>query len=275
MEKEVLKNGSFRDAVLNYVKKKYKTRADYPWKGDRENAVLRHEDNRRWYGLVMEVERSKLGLGGEGKSCVINVKTSDAMLHDVLIRQEGYFPGYHMNKEKWITILLDGTVPFEEICGMIDASFLATASAKKKQKSRPPKEWIIPANPKYYDIEHAFDEADIIEWKQGSGIRTGDTVFMYVAAPVSAILYQCRVLETDIPYRYQEGKLAINALMKIQLKKRYAGEKFTFEVLKNEYGIFAVRGPRGIPNSLSAALRKDTKQESKRDITCDRKHLPT
>lgn len=161
-----------------------------------------------------------------------------------------------MNKGKWITILLDGTVPFEEVCGMIDASFLATASAKKKQKSRPPKEWIIPANPKYYDIQHAFDKADIIEWKQGSGIRTGDTVFMYVAAPVSAILYQCKVLETDIPYRCQEGKLAINALMKIRLKKRYSGEEFTFEVLKSEYGIFAVRDPRGIPNSLSAALQK-------------------
>lgn len=256
MEKEVLKDGSFRDAVLNYVKKKYKTRADYPWKGDRENAVLRHEDNRRWYGLVMEVERSKLGLPGEGKSCVINVKTADAMLHDILIRQEGFFPGYHMNKEKWITILLDGTVAFKEVCGMIDVSFLATASAKKKQKSRPPKEWLIPANPKYFDIEQAFDKADVIEWKQGSGIRTGDTVFMYVAAPVSAILYQCRVLETDIPYRYQDGKLAINALMKIQLKKRYSRGKFTFEVLKSEYRIFAVRGPRGIPNSLSAALRK-------------------
>ena len=256
LENQSLKYGSFRDAVLFYVKKKYKTEADYPWKGDRENAVLRHEDNRKWYGLVMEVERSKLGLHGDGKSCVINVKTEDAMLHDILLRQEGYFPGYHMNKEKWITILLDGTVPFEEVCGMIDASFLTTASRKKKQKSRPPKEWIIPANPKYYDIVHAFDQADIIEWKQGSGIRTGDTVFMYVAAPVSAILYQCKVTETDIPYHYQDGKLAINALMKIQLKKRYSGEKFTFEVLKSEYGIFAVRGPRGIPNSLSAALRK-------------------
>ena len=44
--------------------------------------------------------------------------------------------------------------------------------------------------------------------------------------------------------------------MKIQLLKRYAPEQFTFEVLKSEYGIFAVRGPRGIPDSLSTALEK-------------------
>ena len=44
--------------------------------------------------------------------------------------------------------------------------------------------------------------------------------------------------------------------MKIQLLKRYAPEQFTFEVLKSEYGIFAVRGPRGVPNSLSEVLKK-------------------
>ena len=157
-----------------------------------------------------------------------------------------------------------------------------TASVKKKEKVRPPKEWIIPSNPKYYDIIHAFDETDVIDWKQGAGIKKGDTVFMYVGAPVSAVLYKCKVMETNIPYQYQDKKretpphirsaasrsphtsstsskrlpLTITALMKIQLLKRYAPEQFTFEVLKSEYGIFAVRGPRGVPNSLSAALKR-------------------
>ena len=43
---------------------------------------------------------------------------------------------------------------------------------------------------------------------------------------------------------------------KIRLQKRYAPDRFTFDTLKEEYGIYAVRGPRGIPNSLSAALKK-------------------
>ena len=161
-----------------------------------------------------------------------------------------------MNKIHWISVLLDGTVPEEKVCELIDMSFLATASAKKKEKIRPPKEWIIPANPKYYDIVHAFDDTDIIDWKQGAGIKKGDTVFLYVAAPVSAILYKCRVLETGIPYKYESDHLTIRELMKIRLQKRYAPDRFTFDVLKEEYGIYAVRGPRGIPNSLSAALKK-------------------
>ena len=62
-------------------------------------------------------------------------------------------------------------------------------------------------------------------------------------------------MEADIPYQYQDDNLTIKALMKIKLLKRYKADKFTFDVLKEEYGIFAVRGPRGIPHSLSEALK--------------------
>ena len=78
---------------------------------------------------------------------------------------------------------------------------------------------------------------------------------MYVAAPVSAILYKCKVTEANIPYQYEDRNLTIKALMKIRLQKRYSAKRFTFESLKEEYGIYAVRGPRGVPNSLSAALK--------------------
>ena len=132
-----------------------------------------------------------------------------------------------------------------------------TVKPKKKTKENlhQPKEWIVPANPKYYDIEAAFENSDEIDWKQGAGIRTGDTVFMYVAAPVSAILYKCIVTKTDIPFTYSNGKVRMKALMKIRLQKRYPHDRFTFSVLGRDYGIFAVRGPRGIPDNLSEALK--------------------
>ena len=49
--------------------------------------------------------------------------------------------------------------------------------------------------------------------------------------------------------------LKITALMKIKFQKRYKPDKFTFDRLRKEYGIYAVRGPRGMPHSLSLALR--------------------
>ena len=243
-----------RQTVFDYIRKKYKTLPEYPWRRYDENAVFRHADNKKWFALVMGLQADKIGGRGDAWIDVVNLKIDDMFFRDMILQEEGILPAYHMNKMHWITVLLDGTVPEERVFELIDMSFLATASAKKREKLRPPKEWIIPSNPKYYDIVHAFDDTDIIDWKQGAGIRKGDTVFLYVGAPVSAVLYKCRVMETGIPYQYQDRNLTITALMKIRLQKRYAPDRFTFDVLKAEYGIYAVRGPRGIPGSLSDAL---------------------
>ena len=244
-----------RQKIFDYVKKKYSSQPEYLWKRFPDYAVFRHADNNKWYGIVMGVSREKLGLSGEGSVDILNIKLGDPYLADTLIRQEGFLKGYHISRGNWVSILLDGTVAMDTICDLLDESFTVTASRQKRQAMRPPKEWIIPANPKYYDVEHAFDQGDVIDWKQGNGIKTGDTVYMYVAAPVSAILYACRVLETGIPCDYEDGKLTVKALMKIRLTKRYRPEEFPFAILKEEYGIYAVRGPRGIPEPLSRDLK--------------------
>lgn len=243
-----------REQITKYIKKKYNATPEYLWKRFPGYAIFRHDDNKKWFVLIGDVTPETFGLSGKERIDVVNVKIDDPMLRDILIKQDGYFPGYHMNKASWVSVLLDGTVPFKEICGLIDDSYKVTASTKKKEQIRGAKDWIIPSNPKYYDILHAFDDTDEINWKQGSGIKSGDMVYLYVGAPVSAILYKCKVLETDIPYQYQDGNLTISALMKIKLQKRYKQEQFPFSRLRDEFGVNAVRGPRGIPNSLKEAL---------------------
>ena len=207
----------------------------------------------------MDVSREKLGLpedNGDGVVTAINLKVDDPIFRDMIIQEDGIMPAYHMNKQHWITVLLDGTVPEERVYELLEMSYLATAPKAKKEKKRGPKDWLIPANPKFYDVEKAFSENEEIDWKQGAGIKTGDTVFVYAAAPISAILYQCAVTETEIPFTCSDENVSMTALMKIRLKKRYSPDQFTFGKLKKEYGIFAVRGPRGIPNSLCEALKK-------------------
>lgn len=246
---------SLRNDVIEYIRKSYECDIEYPWMRYPEYGVFRHKDNQKWYALMMDVPRSKLGLSGNDVVDVLNLKLADFLTRDFLIQRDGFFPGYHISRGNWITVLLDGTVELEEICHLIDVSYKVTASAKTKKAIRPPKEWIIPSNPKYYDSVHAFDDTDEINWKQGAGIKTGDIIFMYVGLPVSAILYKCVVTKTDIPWHFQKDKLTIMMLMSIRLMKRYDPKKFTFEVLKDEYGIYAVRGPRGIPQKLSEALK--------------------
>ncbi len=241
-----------REGVLSYARKKYGTKPDYPWKRDPDSVVLRHEDSHKWYGLIMCIRREKLGLPGNEPVDILNVKC-DPALGEVLRTGKGIFPAYHMNRFAWISVLLDGTVPEEKVLDLLDMSYSLTASQKKKENRRGPKEWLVPANPKFYDIEEAFRKNKVIDWKQSSNVKVGDTVYMYVAAPVSAILYKCRAVEVDIPYEHKGKYVTISRVMRLELLEQYDRTRFTFDVLK-KFGVYAVRGPRSMPNSLSCEI---------------------
>jgi len=255
--------GTMREEVRAYIGKRYGASPEHLWMRYPNYEVFRHGDNRKWFGLIMDVPRNKLGMKGTDPVDIIDLKLSDPLLTDVLVQQPGYLRGYHISKGNWISVLLDGSVPLSDIAPLIDESFAVTASASVKRKERQPKDWIVPANPKYYDIEHAFDREREIIWKQGSGIRKGDTVYMYVAAPVSAILYRCSVTETDIPFRFRTDGIQMRAVMRIRLEKRYSPDRFTFRLLGEDYGIRAVRGPRGVPEMLRQALEMEPAAKEK------------
>ena len=152
-----------KTAVFDYIKKKYQVSPEYPWKRDETSAVFRHSDNKKWFALYMKVDGDKLGLQSSEEVDVLNIKMDDMFLREILIREGGVYPAYHMSKMHWITVMLDGILSEDKVFDLIDSSFMATASAKKKEKIRPPKEWIIPSNPKYYDVIQAFEDVEEID----------------------------------------------------------------------------------------------------------------
>ena len=121
-----------RQIVFDFIKKKYKISPEYPWQMYDSNAVFRHTDNNKWFALVMCVQRCKLGLPGDDPVDVINLKVDDMFFRDMIIQDNGIMPAYHMNKQHWISVLLDGTVAKDRVFDLIHMSFLATASALKK-----------------------------------------------------------------------------------------------------------------------------------------------
>ena len=125
---------SIRDKVFAYVKTSYQVEPDYPFDMPPDDPVLRHPDTRKWFGILMNVPRSRLGLEGEEWVDILNLKCSPGMASSLRM-QEGILPGYHMNHDHWISVLLDGTVPVEEIYPLIDISFRLTQSGKARKKS--------------------------------------------------------------------------------------------------------------------------------------------
>lgn len=120
-----------RKELKQYIQNTFNVNPDYPWVKQPDNEVFRHSSNKKWFALIMNVEKSKLGLLEEGMLEVVNLKC-DAILLGSLQGKKGIFPGYHMNKANWITVALDGSVDEETIKMLVDLSYEITLKNGKK-----------------------------------------------------------------------------------------------------------------------------------------------
>jgi len=232
--------------ISRLIKEVYKDEPEFAWEKSPGFGIFRNPHNQKWYGLIMNIDKNKIDKKCKGEVEVINVKLADQKIPK-LLRKKGFYPSYHMNKKNWITIILDDTLSDDEVMEYIMESHEYTES---------PTEWLIPANPKYYDIINCFNETDTIMWKQSNNIKIDDIVYIYVGSPYKAILYKCMVLEVNIPYEYKDNNLVIKKVMKMKLLKRFKPDEYSFARL-NEFGINAIRGPRNVPLNLSEKLNND------------------
>lgn len=110
-----------RAEILAYVKNAFQTEPDYPWRRFPEYAVLRHAGSGKWYGVIMNLPKARLGLEGAGNIDVINLKSAHVL--DILVNSaSGALPAYHMNRKHWITLVLDGGFPDDELFDLIHES---------------------------------------------------------------------------------------------------------------------------------------------------------
>lgn len=233
--------------IAGVIKQRYGEVPDYPFKKLPNCGVFRFPGNRKWYALIMEISKKQLTKKKADKDTyveVMNVKADPAGI-DELLSEDGIYPSYHMNKKSWVSIVLDGTVPDERIADLIDRSRQFAVGSGKAACPGVPAVWIVPANPSYYDIVSAFEKKKGVIWKQGKGIRKGDTVYMYVGAPISAVLYRCVVTRTDIPYEFADKNVRMTHLMEMDVLETFDKGKCPFPKL-GELGIKAVRGPRRV-----------------------------
>ena len=111
-----------RKSVIDYIGSEFGTEGERLWLTFPDYIVFRNKGNKKWFAIIMDIERSKLGLGGEGKVDIINLKC-DNILIGSLLQMRGYLPAYHMSKKNWITIMLDGSVSEDELKDLICFSY--------------------------------------------------------------------------------------------------------------------------------------------------------
>ena len=229
--------------INKYIKEKYDNEPEFLWEKFPGYAVYRNKNNSKWYGIIMNLDFSKIS-NSSGEVEIINVKLDESKIQE-LLKKKGFYEAYHMSKTDWISIILDDTLKDEEIISLIDDSYSLISE---------PEEWIVPANPKYYDVINCFNDKDEIIWKQSSNIHVNDIIYLYVADPYSKIMYKCKTIEVNIPYEYKDKNVSMKYVMKIKLLKKLENKDYTFEYL-NKLGIKAVRGPRKINKNISDKLK--------------------
>ena len=220
--------------INNYIKEKYKDNPEFLWSKFPGYAIYRNKNNEKWYSIIMNISSNKLDKD-IGEVEIINIKLNENKIMN-LLKKEGFYKAYHMNKKDWISIILNDTLEDKEIFSLIDESYEIINENE---------EWIIPANPKYYDIVNCFNTTDELIWKQSSNIHINDIIYLYVAAPYSKIMYKCKAVEVNIPYSYKDSNIKINSIMRLKLIEDLKKENYSFEYL-NKLGIKSIRGPRKI-----------------------------
>lgn len=114
--------------------------------------------------------------------------------------------------------------------------------------------WLIPCNPKLYDVCAAFQNLSVIDWKQSmKNISVGDTVFIYVGAPIQAVLYKCRAVAVNKSNStIDDSRFVIcgetyqhyGRYMELELIYSFSPETYPLSYLK-EHGLSGnVQGPR-------------------------------
>lgn len=109
-------------AIINYVKAKYDNDLEFLWKRSPKNAIWRNQNNRKWYGAVLVISKDKLKIESNEMVEILDLRYQKNDIKNIIDNYK-IFPGYHMNKDNWITIILDGRVELEEIYQLIDNSY--------------------------------------------------------------------------------------------------------------------------------------------------------
>lgn len=127
IRKHCFVNAYFRSEQANritkLIKNTYHNDPDFPWNDD--NGVFRNPANKKWYGLIMDIDYNKLDENRKGKVQILDLKL-DKELIPALVTQKGFYPAYHMNKKYWITLTLDDILSDDEIMNYIDQSHSLT-----------------------------------------------------------------------------------------------------------------------------------------------------
>ncbi len=108
--------------LLAHAAEVYGDEPEFLWESTPGNGILRRKDSGKWYAALLTIPKSKLGFDSGQITEIVNLHAAPAQVEDLRKRPDIY-PGWHMNKKSWYTILLDGSVDNAELFDLLAESY--------------------------------------------------------------------------------------------------------------------------------------------------------
>ena len=112
---------------------------------------------------------------------------------------------FNVKPEEALEILKDVALVLED--AVIDETFKKdNITVHEKENRRSSKDdgenrvWIIPCNNKFFDLKGCFAKYGEMYWSQYFNFHKGDTGYIYMSSPDSAIVFSIEIVEADMPY---------------------------------------------------------------------------
>lgn len=124
--------------IERLILKQYGVNPEYLWRVFPQYAIFRHHDNRKWFGLLMNIAPEKLlkvSLSYQSKFdkeiidkkeiYVLDVKLAPADI-PAIYNTDGIYPGYPRSAGNWVSIILEDIIPDESIMELVKESYNIT-----------------------------------------------------------------------------------------------------------------------------------------------------
>ncbi len=107
---------------LDYAREVYGDEAEFLWEKSSDSGILRRKDSNKWYAAIMKLARNKLGEEASEVVEIVDLHVPTEKIAE-LLTCPGIYPGWHMNKKHWITVVLDGSLPDEVLYELVRESY--------------------------------------------------------------------------------------------------------------------------------------------------------
>ncbi len=118
--------------ILRFIKETLHAEPEYLWNSLPDCAALRVPVKKPWFAIVCKIPKEKLGIAEDGIAEIINLKDEPKNVSVRIVEQKAR-PAYHMNKQHWYTVLMDGSLEDEELIEMIQTSFRNVCPEKENR----------------------------------------------------------------------------------------------------------------------------------------------